>query len=156
MALSASSITSTSTLSFVRPESKFQHQRHTESSPSESHFGIQFHLFSRNRLRAHSIKVKGSSIVCSAALNAKCAAEQTQTVTRESSTITVAPIQGKEKLPDLDDGGTGLPPRDDDGGGGGGGGGGGNWSGGFAFFGFLAFLGFLKDKESEGPYDDRR
>nr|GFA34695.1 hypothetical protein [Tanacetum cinerariifolium] len=30
----------------------------------------------------------------------------------------------KEKSPDLDDGGTGLPPRDDDGGGGGGGGGG--------------------------------
>ncbi|CAK9145075.1 unnamed protein product [Ilex paraguariensis] len=89
--------------------------------------------------------------------NARCGAEQTQTVTRQSSTITVAPIQGKEKSPELDDGGTGFPPRDDDGGGGGGGGGGGHWSGGFFFFGFLAFLGFLKDQESEGPYrDDKR
>lgn len=64
---------------------------------------------------------------------------------------------GKEKSPELDDGGTGFPPRDDDGDGGGGGGGGGNWSGGFFFFGFLAFLGLLKDKESESPYqEDRR
>lgn len=62
---------------------------------------------------------------------------------------------GKEKSPDLDDGGTGFPPRDDDGGGGGGGGGGG-WSGGFFFFGFLAFLGFLKDQEKEGAYGDDR
>lgn len=62
---------------------------------------------------------------------------------------------GKEKSPELDDGGTGFPPRDDDDGGGGGGGGGGpGWSGGFFFFGFLAFLGMLKDKESEGPYRD--
>ena len=83
-------------------------------------------------------------------------AEQTQTVTRQSSTITIAPIQGKEKSPDLDDGGTGLPPRDDDGGGGGGGGGGGWSSGGFFFFGFLAFLGFLKDQEKEGTYRDDR
>nr|GEY99620.1 hypothetical protein [Tanacetum cinerariifolium] len=60
----------------------------------------------------------------------------------------------KEKSPDLDDGGTGLPPRDDDGGGGGGGGGGGWSSGGFFFFGFLAFLGFLKDQEKEGAYRD--
>ena len=58
-------------------------------------------------------------------------------------------LVGKEKSPQLDDGGTGFPPGDDDGGGGGGGGGGGNYSGGFFFFGFLAFLGFLKDKESE-------
>lgn len=66
-------------------------------------------------------------------------------------------VSGKEKSPELDDGGTGLPPRDDDGGGGGGGGGGGpNWSGGFFFFGFLAFLGLLKDQESEGPYQDNR
>lgn len=63
-------------------------------------------------------------------------------------------IVGKEKSPDLDDGGTGLPPRDDDGGGGGGGGGGG-WSGGFFFFGFLAFLGFLKDNEGEEFDRDR-
>lgn len=66
-------------------------------------------------------------------------------------------IVGKEKSPQLDDGDSGFPPRDDGDGGGGGGGGGGNWSGGFFFFGFLAFLGFLKDKESEGPYqNDRR
>lgn len=66
-------------------------------------------------------------------------------------------IAGKEKSPQLDDGDSGFPPRDDGDGGGGGGGGGGNWSGGFFFFGFLAFLGFLKDKESEGPYqNDRR
>lgn len=59
---------------------------------------------------------------------------------------------GKEKSPDLDDGGTGFPPRDDDGGGGGGG----HWKGGFFFFGFLAFLGLLKDQEEEGPYRDQR
>ncbi|KAL0550256.1 hypothetical protein IC582_014762 [Cucumis melo] len=98
---------------------------------------------------------KNSTFICLAALNARCAAEQTQTVTREAPTITVLP--GKEKSPQLDDGDSGFPPRDDGDGGGGGGGGGGNWSGGFFFFGFLAFLGFLKDKESEGPYqDDRR
>ncbi|KAI3496723.1 hypothetical protein L1887_39096 [Cichorium endivia] len=93
-------------------------------------------------------KLKSAAFICASALNARCGAEQTQTVTRQSSTITIAPVQGKEKSPDLDDGGTGFPPRDDDGGGGGGGGGGG-WSGGFFFFGFLAFLGFLKDQEKE-------
>ncbi|KAE8680073.1 hypothetical protein F3Y22_tig00111392pilonHSYRG00230 [Hibiscus syriacus] len=94
------------------------------------------------------------SIVCAAAaLNATCSASgQTQTVTREAPTITLAPVHSKEKSPQLDDGDSGFPPRDDDGGGGGGGGGGGNWSGGFFLFGFLAFLGFLKDKESEEDY----
>ncbi|CAO2839923.1 unnamed protein product [Amaranthus hypochondriacus] len=93
-------------------------------------------------------RVCSASVVCSAALNARCGAEgQTQTVEKPTSVITNAP--GKEKSPQLDDGGTGFPPGDDDGGGGGGGGGGGNYSGGFFFFGFLAFLGFLKDKESE-------
>ncbi|KAL2903520.1 Transport and Golgi organization protein 6-like protein [Bienertia sinuspersici] len=98
-----------------------------------------------------------ASVVCSAALNATCGAEgqgQTQTVEKPVSVISNAP--GKEKSPQLDDGGTGFPPGDDDGGGGGGGGGGGNWSGGFFFFGFLAFLGFLKDQENEGPYQDSR
>ncbi|XP_054817704.1 protein YELLOW LEAF 1, choloroplastic-like [Prosopis cineraria] len=94
------------------------------------------------------------TVICAAALNAKCGAEQTQTVTRQAPTMTHIP--GKEKSPQLDDGGTGFPPRDDGDGGGGGGGGGGNWSGGFFFFGFLAFLGFLKDKESEGSYRDNR
>ncbi|XP_020232836.1 protein FERTILITY RESTORER RF2, mitochondrial [Cajanus cajan] len=102
--------------------------------------------------RAHSIRT--ATIICAAALNARCGAEQTQTVTRQAPTITHVP--GKEKSPQLDDGGTGFPPRDDDDGGGGGGGGGGNWSGGFFFFGFLAFLGFLKDKESEDTYRDNR
>ncbi|GMJ09984.1 glucose sensitive mutant 3, embryo defective 1303 [Hibiscus trionum] len=98
------------------------------------------------------------SIVCGAAgLNATCSASgQTQTVTREAPTITQAPVHSKEKSPQLDDGDSGFPPRDDDSGGGGGGGGGGNWSGGFFFFGFLAFLGFLKDKESEEDYRDSR
>ncbi|KAL3851106.1 hypothetical protein ACJIZ3_012988 [Penstemon smallii] len=117
---------------------------------------MQFQPFERNKSIAHAIRVKRASVICASALNATCAAEQTQTVTRQSSTITVAPIQGKEKSPDLDDGGAGFPPRDDGDGGGGGGGGGGHWSGGFFFFGFLAFLGFLKDQESEGPYRDER
>lgn len=110
---------------------------------------------SQNQNPTPSIRMRSSSVVCSAALNARCGAEgQTQTVEKPVSVISNAP--GKEKSPLLDDGGTGFPPRDDDGGGGGGGGGGGNWSGGFFFFGFLAFLGFLKDQESEGPYQDSR
>ncbi|XP_042459592.1 protein YELLOW LEAF 1, choloroplastic-like [Zingiber officinale] len=97
-----------------------------------------------------------AAVICAAALNARCAAEQTQTVTRQSSTITIAPVQGKEKSPELDDGGTGFPPRDDDGGGGGGGGGGGHWAGGFFFFGLLAFLGLMKDQEDEGSYGKQK
>nr|KJB62121.1 hypothetical protein B456_009G401800 [Gossypium raimondii] len=58
-------------------------------------------------------------------------------------------IEAKEKSPQLDDGDSGFPPR-------GGGGGGGNWSGEFFLFEFLAFLGFLKDKESEEDYRDSR
>ncbi|XP_071730281.1 uncharacterized protein [Rutidosis leptorrhynchoides] len=99
-------------------------------------------------------QMRSAAFICAAAMNARMGAEQTQTVTRQSSTITIAPVQGKEKSPDLDDGGTGLPPRGDDGGGGGGGGGGGWSSGGFFFFGFLAFLGFLKAQEKEGAYRD--
>ncbi|XP_072968620.1 uncharacterized protein [Typha angustifolia] len=113
--------------------------------------------FQHSQVSTKSRRSRTNVMICAAALSARCAAEQTQTVTRQSSTITIAPIQGKEKSPDLDDGGTGFPPRDDgDGGGGGGGGGGGHWSGGFFFFGLLAFLGFLKDQESEGPYRDSR
>ncbi|XP_057431498.1 protein YELLOW LEAF 1, choloroplastic-like [Lotus japonicus] len=104
--------------------------------------------------RTHS--TQRAAIICAAALNARCGAEQTQTVIRQSPTITHLPGKEQEKSPDLDDGDSGFPPRDDDDGGGGGGGGGGNWSGGFFFFGFLAFLGFLKDKESEDPYGDNR
>ncbi|XP_022751602.1 uncharacterized protein LOC111300226 [Durio zibethinus] len=93
------------------------------------------------------------SVMCAAAaLNATCSASgQTQTITREAPTITQAPVHAKEKSPQLDDGDSGFPPRDD-GGGGGGGGGGGNWSGGFFLFGFLAFLSFLKDNESDEDY----
>ncbi|KAK1291809.1 hypothetical protein QJS10_CPB17g00466 [Acorus calamus] len=108
----------------------------------------------QNGLLARQVHLR--TVTCSAALAARCSAEQTQTIERQSTTITVAPIQGKS--PELDDGGSGFPPRDDDDGGGGGGGGGGNWSGGFWFFGFLALLGLLKDKESEAPSyrSDRR
>uniref|UniRef100_M4DEG2 Uncharacterized protein n=1 Tax=Brassica campestris TaxID=3711 RepID=M4DEG2_BRACM len=91
---------------------------------------------------------KRSVFACNAALNAKCSQGQTQTVTRESPTITQAPTHGKEKSPKLDDGGSGFPPRDD-GGGGGGGGGGESFSGGFFLFGFLMFMGYLKDLEGE-------
>ncbi|CAN1197189.1 Protein YELLOW LEAF 1, choloroplastic [Linum perenne] len=90
----------------------------------------------------------------SAALNVRCSASgQTQTVLKQTPTITKAPVKEPTKTPEIDDGGTGLPPGDD-GGGGGGGGGGGNWSGGFFLFGFLAFLGLLKDSESDN--EDRR
>ncbi|KAL5714034.1 hypothetical protein ACHQM5_016050 [Ranunculus cassubicifolius] len=117
---------------------------------------IRAQFFQGKTFVTASSRIQARSVLCAAALNARCGAEQTQTVTRESSTITIAPISGKEKSPDLDDGGDGFPPRDDGDGGGGGGGGGGNWSGGFFFFGFLAFLGFLKDQESEGPYRNER
>ncbi|KAK4357904.1 hypothetical protein RND71_023514 [Anisodus tanguticus] len=122
--------------------------------------GLQSQLIINNRRRLRfPVQEKRASIICGAALNARCAEGQTQTVTRESSTITVAPVQGNlfmllieigncaQRSTELDDGGSGFPPRDDDGGGGGGGGGGGHWKGGFFFFGFLVFLGFLKDQE---------
>ncbi|XP_065860674.1 protein YELLOW LEAF 1, choloroplastic-like [Euphorbia lathyris] len=97
-----------------------------------------------------------ASVTCSAAMNARCSASgQSQTVTLEAPTITNAPVREPAQTPKIDDSGPGLPPRDD-GGGGGGGGGGGNWSGGFFLFGFLAFLGFLKDKETEEDYRGSR
>ncbi|KAL9671746.1 hypothetical protein QQ045_009319 [Rhodiola kirilowii] len=118
--------------------------------------GTNFEAIPFGGKRQGTMSTRSESIlICLSALNARCGAEQTQTITRESSTITVAPVDGKADLsPKIDDGGSGFPPGDDDDGGGGGGGGGGNWSGGFFFFGFLAFLGLLKDKENEGPYDD--
>ncbi|PIA56601.1 hypothetical protein AQUCO_00700742v1 [Aquilegia coerulea] len=120
---------------------------------------IKVQPFQGRTFITHDTRLHARSVLLySAARNVRCsAAEQTQTVTRESSTITIAPVQGKEKSPDLDDGGDGFPPRDDGDGGGGGGGGGGNWSGGFFFFGFLALLGLFKDQETEGSYkSDRR
>ncbi|WOK95251.1 hypothetical protein Cni_G03958 [Canna indica] len=84
--------------------------------------------FQHTQTKLEARRLRSRTLICAAALSARCAAEgQTQTVTRQSSTITIAPVQGKEKSPELDDGGTGFPPRDDDGGGGGGGGGGGHW-----------------------------
>ncbi|CAA6657943.1 unnamed protein product [Spirodela intermedia] len=98
--------------------------------------------FRQTQLATCAHRPRAAMLVCAAsALNARCAAEQTQTVTRQSSTITIAPIQGKEKSPDLDDGGTGRRR---------------GWSGGFFFFGFLAFLGFLQDKERDGDYRDQK
>ncbi|CAL9064316.1 unnamed protein product [Musa banksii] len=116
----------------------------------------KYQPFQHAQTKLGARRLRSGALICAAALSARCAAEQTQTVTRQSSTITIAPIQGKEKSPELDDGGTGFPPRDDDGGGGGGGGGGGHWSGGFFFFGLLAFLGLMKDQESEGPYQNNK
>ncbi|PNY10630.1 embryo defective protein 1303 [Trifolium pratense] len=107
---------------------------------SRSFSSTQFPL--GRRTRSHE-----ATIICAAAFNAKCGAEQTQTVTQKAPTITHFPA--KEKSPQLDGGRSGFPPRNGDGGGGGGG----NWSGGFFFFGFLAFLGFLNDKESESEDD---
>ncbi|KAL5077320.1 hypothetical protein RYX36_016304 [Vicia faba] len=131
----------------VVPTSKFSRGLQTVNN-SRSLSRTQFPFDRRTR------SIQAATIICAAALNARCGAEQTQTVTREAPTITHLP--GKEKSPQIDDGGSGFPPRDDDDGGGGGGGGG-NWSGGFFFFGFLAFLGFLKDKESEDEgYSNRR
>uniref|UniRef100_A0A804HTB8 C2 domain-containing protein n=1 Tax=Musa acuminata subsp. malaccensis TaxID=214687 RepID=A0A804HTB8_MUSAM len=116
----------------------------------------KYQPFQHAQTKLGARRLRSGALICAAALSARCAAEQTQTVTRQSSTITIAPIQGKEKSPELDDGGTGFPPRDDDDGGGGGGGGGGHWSGGFFFFGLLAFLGLMKDQESEGPYQNNK
>ncbi|XP_010324516.2 protein YELLOW LEAF 1, choloroplastic-like isoform X2 [Solanum lycopersicum] len=153
MSLTASTIMSVTTLPIVRAGDQCQKQ----FKPIVLHLvGMQLQLNDNRKSLRCSVQERRASIICAAALNARCAEGQTQTVTRESSTITVAPVQGKEKSPDLDDGGTGFPPRDDDGGGGGGGGGGGHWKGGFFFFGFLAFLGLLKDQEEEGPYRDQR
>lgn len=149
---------SAATLPIVRAGDQCRKQvKPIASVPAGLHpLGMRSQLINNRRRLICASQQKRASIICSAALSARCAEGQTQTVTRESSTITVAPVQGKEKSPELDDGGTGFPPRDDDGGGGGGGGGGGNWKGGFFFFGFLAFLGLLKDQEDEGPYRDQR
>ncbi|CAL1353407.1 unnamed protein product [Linum trigynum] len=106
------------------------------------------------QLLSNPTRTQSPAIVCSVALNARCSASgQTQTVLKQSPTITQAPVREPTKTPEIDDGGPGLPPGDD-GGGGGGGGGGGNWSGGFFLFGFLAFLGFLKDNEGEDEYGE--
>ncbi|MBA0692775.1 hypothetical protein Goari_010312 [Gossypium aridum] len=94
--------------------------------------------------------IVGRNIRQSFSVNAKCSASgQSQTGTREAPTITQAPVHSEEKSPQLDDGDSGFPPCDDNVDGG-------NWSGGFFLLGFLTFLGFLKDKESEEDYQDSR
>ncbi|CAL5402613.1 unnamed protein product [Camellia sinensis] len=129
--LTASTIATPATIPSVRSESQCRRQtKPTCSFPLELRpLGLQCQPFDKRRPITHAVEMRSASIICAAALNATCAAEQTQTVTRQSSTITVAPIQGKEKSPELDDGGSGFPPRDDGDGGGGGGGGGGGWTG---------------------------
>ncbi|KAL6999093.1 hypothetical protein U1Q18_000258 [Sarracenia purpurea var. burkii] len=155
--LIASTIVAPATIPSVRSESQCRRQAKLTCSSSLGlrPLGLQFQPLNK-RTTTYTVRMRSASVICAAALNATCAAEQTQTVTRKSSTITVSPTRGTEMSPKLDDGGSGFPPRDDGDGGGGGGGGGGGWTGGFFFFGFLAFLGFLKDQESEGPYRDGR
>jgi len=91
----------------------------------------------------HATRTQSASLRCGAAPGG---AVETRPVTIKSPTE--APIIGLVNSPKLDDGGTGLPPRDD-GGGGGGGGGGGSSSGGFFLFGFLLILSYIKDLEAE-------
>ncbi|KAI9124535.1 hypothetical protein K1719_004457 [Acacia pycnantha] len=108
----------------------------------------------RGKLRTDKSQTQSRHIRCAAALNATCAAAQTQTVARESQRATLLP--GKAKTPQLDDSGPGLPPYRDDGNGGNGGGGGGNFSGGLVLLGILGVLDVLKDIEKEwrGKDDD--
>ncbi|XP_021887243.1 uncharacterized protein LOC110806627 [Carica papaya] len=82
--------------------------------------GLQLQPTYGKGLAMSSSRIKSSSVICAFASNARCSQSQgqTQTVTRESPTITQAPVHSKEKSPELDDGGTGFPPRDDGDGGG--------------------------------------
>ncbi|KAL3692678.1 hypothetical protein R1sor_006329 [Riccia sorocarpa] len=96
-----------------------------------------------------------STAVTCYAKEVRCSTEgqgQTQTIKNETILTNKAPLQSREKSPKLDDGGTGLPPRDGDGGGGGGGGGGGWSGGGFVFWALLLLVGFLRDRELDKPY----
>ncbi|XAR56817.1 hypothetical protein NMG60_11037433 [Bertholletia excelsa] len=155
--LAASTVASPVTIPSAKSESPCRRLTMSACTPLGFRpLGLQTQPLDKRTTLRCAVQMRSTSTICSAVLNATCAAEQTQTVTRQSSTITIAPMQGKEKSPELDDGGSGFPPRDDGDGGGGGGGGGGGWTGGFFFFGFLAFLGFLKDQEGEGPYQDAR
>lgn len=101
----------------------------------------------RGKLRIGRSQTLSCHIRCAAALNATCAAALTQTVTRESQTVTLTP--GKAKTPQLDDNGPGLPPYRDDGNGGNGGGGSGKFSGGLVLLGILGVLDVLKEVENE-------
>nr|XP_018628961.1 uncharacterized protein LOC104104215 isoform X1 [Nicotiana tomentosiformis] len=176
MLLTASTTMSAPTLPIVRADAECLKQFKPIVSFGLQPLGMQSQFINYGRHLICPVQGKRASIICVAALvtflwSARCATKgQMQTLTKENSTITVAP--GKEKSSDLDDGGAGFPPRDGDGGvwwsggedeGWGGGGGGGHWAGGgggghwaFFFFVFLVILGFLKDKEEEGPYRDQR
>ncbi|KAJ7970502.1 Embryo defective protein [Quillaja saponaria] len=124
-----------------------ENAKHTGFSVGRVCMQHQSNTRGRGQFRIVKSRVQSASVICAAASNARCAAGQTQTVTREAPTVTHIP--GKNKSPQLDDVGPGFPPRDNGGFGGGGGGGGGNFSGGFFLFGFLGFLDFLKDEESK-------
>ncbi|XP_027367467.1 protein YELLOW LEAF 1, choloroplastic-like [Abrus precatorius] len=102
----------------------------------------------KGELNIDTFQSPSPRIRCAAALNTKCAASAsaTQTVTRNSRSITITP--DKVKSPKLDDNGPGMPPRDDDGNGGNGGSGG-KWSGGLPLLGILGILDVLKDIEGE-------
>ncbi|MCD7446370.1 hypothetical protein HAX54_005978 [Datura stramonium] len=123
MSFTASTTMSVATLPIVRAGDQCRNPfKPIVSVPADLHrLGMQSQLINNRRPLRCPVQDKRAAIICAAVLNARCAEGQTQTVTRESSTITVAPVQG-----------------------------------GFFFFGFLAFLGFLKDQEEEGPYQDQR
>ncbi|WVY95595.1 hypothetical protein V8G54_027746 [Vigna mungo] len=88
--------------------------------------------------------------------NTKCAAaaaSASQTLTRNTRSMTITP--DKVKSPKLDNNGPGLPPRDDDGNGGNGGGGG-KFSGGLHLLGILGVLDILKDIEKQWQKKQKR
>ncbi|KAL2635026.1 hypothetical protein R1flu_006505 [Riccia fluitans] len=112
------------------------------------------HIFGLGAQVGASEELRSTAATCYSK-EVRCSTEgqgQTQTIKNETILTNKAPLQSKEKSPKLDDGGSGLPPRDGDGGGGGGGGGGGWGGGGFVFWALLLFIGFLRDRELDKPY----
>ncbi|CAM6118755.1 unnamed protein product [Calypogeia fissa] len=96
---------------------------------------------------------------CSAALGTRCQTEgegQTQTIKNETILVNKVPLESKQMIPKLDDGAGGFPPNDGDGGGGGGGGGGGWGQGGFVFWALVLLVGFLRDRELDKPYQQKK
>ncbi|KAK7812624.1 hypothetical protein CFP56_007418 [Quercus suber] len=73
----------------------FQHNGKTSSlkvaEPGPLGLGAQFFTINSRRRIMHSSRTQSASVVCQSALNARCGAEQTQTVTREAPTITHIP-----------------------------------------------------------------
>lgn len=132
----------------VRQERTLQASTVSLSSP-----GSQSKKFEGLQIKSHPRRLPYKAGICAASLNARCAAEQTQTTTRQSTKSIVDPFQGT-KTPKLDDGSTGSPPIDRGGGGGGGGGSGLPSSGGPFFFGLLLFLSYFRDYEEEHAYQN--